>query len=176
MDDDVIRIPLLARDGSVRAWAIVDREDGDLAEWRWSLDTDGYAMRMERGRNTQSGFARVTLHRVILSRATGRVLSGDEHCDHSNMDKLDDRRANLRVATRGQNAANRKGRGASPYLGVHRQGAKWQARISPIGSRRKYFNLGAFADEADAARAYDRAAREHHGEYARLNFPDGGDA
>lgn len=36
IDDDVILIPSRSRDGSVRAWAIVDREDADLAELRWA--------------------------------------------------------------------------------------------------------------------------------------------
>ena len=37
-------------------------------------------------------------------------------------------------------------------------------------------SLGRFRDELAAAEAYDEAARELFGEYARLNFPDGVDA
>ena len=33
-------------------------------------------------------------------------------------------------------------------------------------------SLGYFAFEEDAAHAYDEAAREHHGEFAQLNFPE----
>jgi hypothetical protein len=32
--------------------------------------------------------------------------------------------------------------------------------------------LGSFKNEIAAAKAYDAAAKEYHGEYARLNFPD----
>src|SRR4051794_37235481 len=41
----VIRVPLRARDGSVRAWALLDEQDAHLAEQRWCLDGDGYAVR-----------------------------------------------------------------------------------------------------------------------------------
>lgn len=178
MDDDVIRIPLRTRDGRVRAWAIVDREDADLAELRWSLDHYGYAQRTKHGADTPSGCAREKIHRVVLSRAVGRALSKDEQCDHISGDRLDNRRCNLRIATHGQNMVNKRGHGASLFLGVHRDRRWWAARIRPLGSGsgglRLY--LGKFTDEEEAARAYDRAAREHHGEYARLNFPDGGDA
>ena len=170
MDDDVIRIPLRARDGSVRAWAIVDREDADLAELRWRIDTYGYAWRSYRAR-VVPGY----LHRKILSRLVGRGLVTSEQCDHISGDRLDNRRVNLRVATHGQNIVNRKGHGSSLYLGVKRSGEKWRAQICPLGSGKmgRQIDLGTFTDEAEAARAYDRAARECHGEYARLNFPDG---
>ena len=177
-DDEVVRIPLRTRDGSVRAWAIVDREDADLAELRWSLHSDGYA---ERSRpedpEPPHGVARL-LHRTILSRVIGRSLLRVEQCDHISCDRLDNRRENLRVATRGQNAVNRKGHGESVYLGVNRNKRNWQAQITPLGSGRRgrKIYLGTFTTEEDAARAYDRAAREYHGEFARLNFPDGGDA
>ena len=54
--------------------------------------------------------------------------------------------------------------------GVHwnRQRSKWKAAIW-IAPKTKH--LGFFVDEAEAARAYDAAAREHFGGFARLNFP-----
>lgn len=180
-DDDVIRIPLRSRDGSVRAWAIVDREDEDLAELVWFLNGCGYAGRNVRPANTASGKSAQTMHRIILARSVGRTLSRDEQCDHINGVRLDNRRENLRTATHGQNVVNRRGRGASVYLGVSRNGVGWRAQIVPLGTGREkascqQIGLGTYATEAEAARAYDRAAREYHGEYARLNFPDGGDA
>lgn len=50
---------------------------------------------------------------------------------------------------------------------------RWTARLCHNGAR---IHLGYYADESEAARAYDRAAREYHGEYARLNFPQEADA
>ena len=46
---------------------------------------------------------------------------------------------------------------------------KW---ISAICVNQQRFRIGAFANELDAARAYDAKAREMFGEFARLNFQD----
>lgn len=177
-DDDVIRIPLRSRDGSVRAWAIVDREDADLAELVWKLGSKGYAQRTTRGVDTPSGYGMESLHRSVLARAIDRPLNRREECDHISGDRLDNRRANLRAATHGQNAVNRGSCGESLFLGVHRDRRRWRAQIRPLGSGEygRKLHLGIYDTEEDAARAYDRAAREHHLEFARLNFPDGGDA
>jgi hypothetical protein len=66
------------------------------------------------------------------------------------------------------------GEAGSKYRGVHwdKSEKKWQARIR-YGS--KQHSLGYFEDENEAARAYDRAARAHHGEKAQLNFPGEGE-
>jgi hypothetical protein len=57
----------------------------------------------------------------------------------------------------------------SKYRGVswNKSSSKWQADIRHTG---KSHHLGWFDDEQDAARAYDRAARAHHGGKATLNF------
>lgn len=174
MDDDVIRIPLRARDGSVRAWAIVDREDADLAELRWHLGDQGYARRTIARADRPGGCSAEKLHRIVLARAIDRPLNCREQCDHKNRDPLDNRRANLRIATQSQNQANRSAHNdsLSSYIGVSldlRTG-KWLAKTC---KDKRQIHIGRFADESEAARAYDRAARECHGEYARLNFPDG---
>lgn len=55
----------------------------------------------------------------------------------------------------------------SPYRGVCLERGKWRAQITFGG--RKHF-LGTFDNEKDAARAYDRAALNHHGAKAITNF------
>jgi hypothetical protein len=59
---------------------------------------------------------------------------------------------------------------SSQYRGVswQKSDSKWIAKIRSDG---KPHYLGCFDDEEEAARTYDRAARAHHGEKARLNFP-----
>jgi hypothetical protein len=81
--------------------------------------------------------------------------------------------ANCRWATRVQqmqNCGKRKAGCSSRFKGVSwsAQRRKWRAQIGPAGSVR---DLGFFLKEDEAALAYDRAAVEMFGEFARLNFP-----
>ena len=56
----------------------------------------------------------------------------------------------------------------SDFRGVSRRYGRWKARIKQNGHD---IVIGDFDDEVEAARAYDRKARELHGERAMLNFP-----
>ncbi len=98
-------------------------------------------------------------------------LTGWPMVDHRNGNGLDNRRANLRPATSSQNSANQKLRSnnTSGYRGVqwNKKARKWRAQIVLHGKRRI---LGDFTSKEDAARAYDAAAVELFGEYARPNF------
>lgn len=96
-----------------------------------------------------------------------RLLTGLAGVDHINHNGLDNRRANLRPATSQQNSGNRRPcRGSSVYRGVTRHKSGWQASIAG-----RY--LGLFQDEAEAARAWDAAARERWAEFAYQNLPIG---
>jgi hypothetical protein len=91
--------------------------------------------------------------------------------DHRNKDTGDDRLENLRQATKSQNQAN-KGkykRNTSGFAGVtwNRSHSKWQAQI---GFQGKVKYLGSFEEAKSAALAYDVAARQLFGEFARVNF------
>jgi len=105
------------------------------------------------------------LHRVImnLDKSSLRV-------DHINGNGLDNRKANLRLATQAQNCQNCIGRkGTSRYKGVSfdKSTGKWVAQIQ-VNKRKQH--LGSFVDEIDAARRYDKAAVECFGEFAKTNF------
>ena len=108
------------------------------------------------------------MHREVI-KAPDELLA-----DHINRNSLDNRKANLRPATHAQNVQNRtknrKGKYSSKYKGVtwncgHRL---WQADIKFNGN---HIFLGSFDSETGAAKAYDRAAKRYHGEFAVLNFP-----
>ncbi len=110
---------------------------------------------------------RMYLHRAIMKAPKRRLV------DHENGDGLDNRRANLRLATRSQNMMNRsktKRETTSKYIGVSfDKGCKrWRAAIRVCYKQRW---LGSFKNEVDAARTYDEAAKKYHGDFARLNFP-----
>ncbi|OHB78622.1 MAG: hypothetical protein A2Z25_16745 [Planctomycetes bacterium RBG_16_55_9] len=107
------------------------------------------------------------MHRQLIQPGKGYVI------DHINGCGLDNRRANLRLATVAQNAWNaRKRNPRSGYKGVWLAKDKglWRAAIVHHGKRE---HLGYFNDKRDAARAYDQAAKKYHGRFAALNFPKG---
>ena len=103
------------------------------------------------------------MHRVIMGCTPGDGIE----IDHKNGDGLDNRKSNLRLATRAQNVVNRAKRlgGTSKYIGVsyHTRVGKFQANI-------KGKCLGYYIDEISAAKAFDEAAKELYGDRARLNF------
>ena len=107
------------------------------------------------------------MHRLIMDAPKGMDI------DHINGNPLDNRKSNLRICTRAENMRNRGAQknNTSGYKGVgwckHRK--KWHAQIKHNG---KQIYIGRYKDKEEAARAYDAKAKELHGEYAHLNFPD----
>ncbi len=145
--------------------AVIDVVDLPLvADHQWFADrvrdTDlYYAARM----TVADGTRRIArMHNVITS--GGPV-------DHRDGDGLNNRRANLRPYAGGSNQANarRPISNTSGYKGVvrTRNGRPWAAQIHVD---REHIYLGRFDDPESAARAYDAAALQHFGEFARLNF------
>lgn len=115
-----------------------------------------------------------TLHRFIMQAAPGVMV------DHRNGDGLDNQRHNLRCCDNAQNqrnitASKRQKRGGFKGVSWNPTAQKWEAGIGAgerkANGRRARLYLGVYDDPADAARAYDRAALEHFGEFAALNFP-----
>ena len=145
--------------------ALVDAEDVALVSghnWRttqWPSGILDYAT----ARKIES------MHRLILQPASGMQV------DHVNRIVLDNCRANLREATKRQNRWNTRRRkgpwNSSPYTGVTRHKDGWMAKITHIGETIK---LGMFADEVEAAKAWDAKCKELRGEFAVLNFPEPG--
>jgi hypothetical protein len=150
-------------------FAIVDPEDYPrLAKHKWFLSkstTGSYAARWQscRGKSTRK---KIWMHRKVIHIPPKMV------CDHINREGLDNRNANIRPATISQNLCNRpktKTKTRSKYKGLEwdKIQQKWKVRIQLNGQK---IYLGSFANEIDAAKAYDRAARKYHGEFALTNF------
>lgn len=149
--------------------ALVDEEDYDrvMAAGKWYARRGGSTFYAQR-RAPQGGDRKIRLH---------SFLTGWPLVDHINLDGLDNRRANLRQASHAENMWNRRrlSNNTSGFKGVrwHKVHGKWEARIRTDGRRR---HLGSWSTAEEAAHAYDAAARELHGEFARLNFPEGASA
>jgi hypothetical protein len=150
--------------------ALVDDEDYDwLTQWKWQAMCAGrnfYASRDVRvGPRCLNQRVRILMHREVVG------VGPEMEVDHRNLRTLDNRRENLRAATRAQNVRNRNShRGStSRFKGVFwdTQYSAWHARIVVDG---KVTFLGRFRDEIEAAKAYDVAAIIQFGEFARPNF------
>ena len=158
-DSDVRYIPL--SQGKV---AIVDVDDyPSLIRYKWCTARKPKTFYVSGKINGRSTF----MHRFIMAPPKPMVV------DHINHNGLDNRRSNLRICTTAQNARN-----CRPYAGKK---VKYKG-VSFNKSRKKFrvfirygevsFNLGYFDDEVEAARAYDKKAKELFKEYAYLNFPE----
>jgi hypothetical protein len=150
-------------------WTILDQEDYcRLRKYRWIVYGRGqslYAFRYKFiGPNTTT---MMSMHREILVSTDGRFV------DHRNCNSLDNRRSNLRFATRAENNCNRRKQKntTSQYLGVcfDKRIKNW---VGVVVHNKKRYWLGRFDSEIEAAKAYDEKANQLFGEFARLNFPE----
>lgn len=148
---------------------ILDDSDYEYySSWNWGINSSGYARRTHYDRATKKQRT-LLLHKDITG--TDRT----QEVDHINGNRLDNRKSNLRVATKNSNiqrkATKRSIFTTIPYLGIEPDPkAKeliYYVRITYKGVR---FNFGGYSDPKHAAMIYDAAALFIYGEYSRLNF------
>lgn len=106
-------------------------------------------------------------HKVRMHRSILGLKKGDgKEVDHIDGNGLNNQKANLRPCTHSQNLQNRQKKSgcSSKYKGVYwnKRDKRWQAYIQG-----QY--LGQFKVEVQAAVAYNLAAMQHFGDFARLN-------
>lgn len=159
-------------------WCLIDDADWHDMACMWHWYSVRSTVRGTDGQRKQTAYAigrrldsyqpdSIEMHRLLLGLPQYRERRVD--VDHINGVGLDNRRENLRLATRAQNLANSASRrGTSDFKGVShdKQTGRWVAQITIDGRNKK---LGRFDTEAQAALAYNIAAREAWGEFSRLN-------
>lgn len=146
--------------------ATVDDDDYEwLSQWKWRIlkvpDRNTlYAVRTKDTRTT------ISMHRVVAGVTNSKI-----QIDHRDTNGLNNTRDNLRIATHGDNMHNRPAprTNQSGFKGVswHKGRMKWQAVIM---MNHKNIHLGLFDDKNLAAQAYNKAANELHGEFARTDY------
>lgn len=146
-------------------FAIVDDDMyEELSKYKWQ-ENHGYACR-----NTNRKTKKLFMHNVIADTPSGMF------CDHIDGNKLNNLRSNLRNCTKQQNGFNRKKNTNSKnkYRCVYSAQYKtssgeiktyWYARIRVFN--KSYYKY--CRDEISAVMAYNDLAKQHHGEFARLN-------
>ncbi|SRR6266404_5948287 len=142
---------------------VIDSTDYPLVQhYRWHVIVNRYGGRYAA---TSTG-TDMFIHQLLL---------GIKDADHRDRDGLNNRRSNLRPATRQQQQANHKKHAdgvTSKFRGVSlfKESMKFRAAITV---NEKSIHLGLFEDEVEAARAYNKAATQYFGEFASLNdVPD----
>lgn len=157
-------------------WKFRDRKWFD-SDKGWKIVNNRNAGKITGSIDISLGYVRINIFRkpYLAHRLAWLYVYGEwpqNHIDHINQIKDDNRIENLRAATQSQNGMNRSSYNGttSQYKGVswHKHANKWVVQIR-IDVKQKH--LGYFTSEEDAARTYDRAALELFGKYANLNFP-----
>lgn len=150
----------------------IDDEDIDLTNFKWlATSVAPYGFYAKRSLRLSKTYVKsIFLHRVIMERILERPLERKEEVDHINLNKLDNRRENLRLATRINNGTNRaiQSNNTSGYKGVSwsKSSKKWQVSIR-IGGVQTH--LGFYENIEEAAKIYNAASEKYHGEFGRKN-------
>lgn len=143
-------------------YVIIDESDYDhLKTFSWTVYKDGKRLYV----CTKMNGKKVKMHRYLLGLTDPNISA-----DHINRNGMDNRRANLRPATKSQNGMNRERqlKKKYKYKGVywHKNRNKYMASIIFEG---KCYYLGYFKKAKDAAKAYNDAAQKYYKEFAVLN-------
>lgn len=146
-------------------YALIDNADLALVsrfKWQAQKGRCGHWVAKTHVRR-QDGTRRIVLmHRLILG-----ISRTETDVDHKNLNPLDNRRQNLRLASTADNIHNQRGRRPGQYKGAYLACGRWRAAITV---NYKTMHIGSFGTAREAAHAYDKAARKYFGDFAYTNF------
>lgn len=146
--------------------------DPATGELRWKIRREGVKLGAIAGSLDALGYRTIGISGKVYKahRLAWFIHHGawpERGLDHINEVRDDNRLVNLRLATKGQNGANRgkTKSNKSGFKGVsqHKRSGRWQAEIR-FGVTRLYLGLHDSPEEAHAA--YCEAATRLHGEFA----------
>jgi hypothetical protein len=159
--DDFAEIILYNKDNIEVAQALIDVDDVDkVKDFKWGINGWNYVVNMNNN---------LKLHNLIMNNYDDNMII--DHIDHNPLNNM---KYNLRHATSQENSFNvskRNNPTSSKYKGVtyRKDNDTWRARIT---INAELINLGQFESEEEAAKTYDKKAKELFGEFACLNFPE----
>jgi len=152
-------------------FALVDDEDyEELSQYKWAanksyiqLKDGSFANYFYAFRSDNKNRQQIRMHRLIMG------VEKFTWVDHADGNALNNQKKNLRVCNRVENARNRKvsTKTKTGYKGVFSVGNKYVAKI---GLDNRLIHLGTYPTKKEAARVYDKAAKELFGEFAKPNF------
>lgn len=147
-----------------------DEQDAELVlscKWQIYKQPDRTGIYAITGSKRKEGRQNLSMHRMIMGNPPGMEV------DHRDGNGLNNRRNNLRICTRRQNAKNLpvNCKSTTGFKGVsfRKDANLYEAHITTNRKRRR---IGYFCYAIDAAKAYNEAALKEHGEFARLNKID----
>ena len=149
--------------------ALIDDKDFDLVnQYKWCAHKRGNTYYAVTNIKQKDGsFKSVRMHRLIMN------PKSDKQIDHKDGNGLNNQRSNLRECFQINNLCNQRKQKntSSVYKGVYwfKRTKIWRTQIT---SNYKHIHLGYFNTEIEAAKAYDKAALELFGKYAKPNFGD----
>ena len=151
--------------------AKVDDDDFEwLSKYKWHAVIHSGYFRAERTAYVNKKTVNIFMHREIMKTPKGMLT------DHINHDTLDNRKENLRICTSSQNHMNfkKKLNNTTGYKGVtiNKSCHSKISYFAQITLNYKLHYLGTYNTAEDAARAYDKKARELFGDFAYINFPE----
>lgn len=148
--------------------ALIDDEDYVyIDQFKWYTAKDKHGKYYARRSITVSNrvYKKITMHRDIMSVSDPKI-----QVDHKDNNGLNNQKENLRLCNNAENSRNTEldSLNTSGFKGVdwHEHSKKWRATIRVDY---KKIHLGFFSDVIDAALAYNKAAIEYFGEFAKLN-------